>query len=50
MTYTHAWGGEEHTKCNSFQYTSDLHNSDNLKVAIAQISNELHSAILLCYS
>ena len=39
-------GDEEHvlTKCcriNSFQVTIDLLNSENLKVAIAQLSNEL---------
>ena len=29
-------------KCNSLQDTSNLLNSENLKVAIAQLSNELH--------
>ena len=30
------------SKCNSFQVTTDLLNSDNLKVAITQLCNELH--------
>ena len=29
-------------KCNSFQVTTDLLNSDNLKVAITQLCHELH--------
>ena len=38
--------GEQHietkySKCNSFQVTSDLLNSDNLKVAITQLCHEL---------
>ena len=38
--------GEEHistkySKCNSFQVRSDLLNSKNLKVAIAELCNEL---------
>ena len=36
--------------CNSFQVTTDLLKSENLKVAIAQLCNELQSAIVLCYS
>ena len=32
----------KYSKCNSFQVTSDLLNSDNLKVALAQLCNELH--------
>ena len=30
-----------YSKCNSFHATTDLLNSDNLKVAIAQLCNEL---------
>ena len=30
-----------HCKCNSFYVTSDLLNSDNLKIAIAQLWNDL---------
>ena len=30
----------EQSKCNSFQVTSDLLNSDSLKVAITQLCNE----------
>ena len=38
--------GEKHTltkysKCNSFHFTTDLLNSDNLKVAIAQLCNDV---------
>ena len=32
----------KYCKCNSFQVTTDLLNSDNLKVAITQLCNELH--------
>ena len=39
--------GEQHiytkfSKCNSFQVTTDLLNSENLKIAITQLRNELH--------
>ena len=39
--------GEQHiytkfSKCNSFQVTTDLLNSENLKIAITQLCNELH--------
>ena len=38
--------GEQHiltkySKCNSFQVTNDLLNSENLKVAIAQLCHDL---------
>ena len=38
--------GEQHiytkfSKCNSFQVTTDLLNSENLKIAIAQLCHEL---------
>ena len=29
-------------KCNSFQVTTNLRNSENLKVALAQLCHELH--------
>ena len=29
-------------KCNSFQVTSDLLNSENLRIAITQLCHELH--------
>ena len=32
----------KYSKCNSFKVTSDLLNSENLKVAIAQLWKELH--------
>ena len=32
----------KYSKCNSFQVTTDLLNSDNLKVGITQLCNELH--------
>ena len=32
---------KQYTQRNSFQVTSDLHNSDNLKVAITQLCHEL---------
>ena len=40
-------GGEQHIyrkylKCNSFQVTTDLLNSENLRIAITQLCNELH--------
>ena len=31
----------KYSKCNSFQVTNDLLNSENIKVAIAQVYNEL---------
>ena len=31
----------KYCKCNRFQVTTDLLNSENLKVAIAQLCNEL---------
>ena len=31
----------KYSKCNSFQVTTDLLNSENLKIAIAQLCNEL---------
>ena len=47
--------GEKHIltkycKFNSFQVTSNLLNKDNLKVAFAQLYNELQVCNLLCYS
>ena len=33
---------KKYSKYNSFQVTTDLHNSKNLKVAIAQLCHELH--------
>ena len=32
----------KYSKCNIFQVIADLLNSDNLKVAITQLYNELH--------
>ena len=36
-------------KCNSFVFTTDLLNSENLKVDIAQLCNQLQVCNLLCY-
>ena len=33
---------QKNSKCNSFQVTSDLLKSENLKVAIAQLYHEVH--------
>ena len=40
--------GEQHTyrkyfKCNIFQVTTDLLNSENLRIAITQLCHELHN-------
>ena len=35
-------GGHNYSKCNSFQVTTDLLNSENLKGTITQLCNELH--------
>ena len=35
-------GGHKYCKNDSFQVTTDLLNSDNLKVAITQLCSELH--------
>ena len=49
--------GEQHiyrkySKCNSFQVTTDLLNSENLRIAITQLCHELQLqvSILQCYS
>ena len=34
--------GDHYSKCNSFQVTTDLLNSENLKGTITQLCNELH--------
>ena len=34
-------------KCNSFQVITDLLNSDNLKVAITQLCNDLQACIIM---
>ena len=39
---TPQWGGHNYSKCNSFQVTTDLLNSENLKGTITQLCNELH--------
>ena len=35
------------TKCNSFQVLTDLLNSDNLKIAITQLCNDLQACIIM---
>ena len=38
------------SKCNTFPVTSDLLNSESLKMTIAQLCNEVRVCNLLCYS
>ena len=42
-------GPPKYSKCNSFQVTSDLFNSENLNVAIAQLCNVLQACNLTIF-